>query len=177
MKLVRGGRVIWIDSGLSRHVDVTKEFQGWPASSQMSQLRDDKVYISSWAGYPPMQNAVSEFCANPTEEFLMNRNHLGGTVVVASDRALQHLLQPWSSLLERMVEAAHWNNEQVMWELLACYFPNSISVLDYHRVLFKELSSGFGDLKITNFNFAQSGVQGLAMYWESLALGSPHHTR
>jgi len=169
LKLIRGGFAIWIDAGLSRHVDVTQELSGWPAVEQISQLSQDKIYIASWAGYPPMHGAVQDFCAEPEAEFLLNRNHLSGTVVVASERALVDVFLPWSFMLEQMVEAFHWNNEQVMWELLICFFPNIFSVLDSHGVLFKELSKPFGHIHKVNFDFPHAGMGSFSNFWYRLS--------
>ena len=91
--------------------------------------------------------AVRAFCEAPGANFVKNRNHLSGGVVIAADGALDVIVPAWTHALERMVATRTWNNEQVLWELLMCFFPQRLGILDYRKVLFEELAAGHGSLK------------------------------
>lgn len=142
-----GGPLVWVDAGLFRHVSKTPQPSGWPAESQLKYLSPGRIYLGSWAGYPPMASAVRAFCEAPGANFVKNRNHLSGGVVIAADGALDVIVPAWTHALERMVATRTWNNEQVLWELLMCFFPQRLGILDYRKVLFEELAAGHGSLK------------------------------
>lgn len=160
---------VWVDAGLSRHERMGSI--AWPASSQLSQFDQSKLYVSSWGGYKSMKEEIIEFCANPQGQFYMNRNHLSAGVIVAGRIAIRDILPIWRQTLKNMVKYTLWNNEQVVFELLKCFYPNSIGILDARHVLYHELSAGFGALPFEidrALDVALADGPKLASFWANM---------
>ena len=128
---------VWVDAGLGRHVSIPST--RWPDERVLSALPSGKLHIGTWDGYKPIGKELSHFCKRPAAELRVNRNHLSGTVIVAGKDALPALLPVWRLALEGMIRTGQWNNEQVLLELLACFFPDRIAFIESRGVLFKQL--------------------------------------
>ena len=135
---------VWVDGGIGRHVVIPST--PWPDEGQMQQLSERHLHVGTWDGYGPIAEELHRFCQDPGQQFLANRNHLTGGVVVAPSAALKIIVPAWQFLLEEMIEKQRWNNEQVMFELLACHFPGHIAILETRGVLFRSLEAGAGAL-------------------------------
>eukprot|EP00961_Rhodomonas_salina_P164294 2213155-Rhodomonas_salina.1 len=163
----RGRPLIWIDAGLGRHVNLQGS-QLWPSREQLAQLDDKRIYLSSRPGYGPMRGELGTFCAEPRAQFVRNRNHLAGTTMVVSESALAAIFPVWTFMLEQMVAETRWNNDQVMWELLMCFFPDKFGVLDSARTLFAELRKGFGSISKLDLPQQQGGPQAFCRHWGAI---------
>ena len=130
---------IWADGGLARHVRIPTS--RWPGQAQLDAL-PPKIHIGSWAGYRPVGQEVRRFCKDPAATFRINRNHLSGTLLVVPSAALRGILPVWRQALEGMIQTSQWNNEQVMFELLACFLPDRIGFIESRGVLFRQLAEG-----------------------------------
>jgi len=133
-ELFQSDWLIWVDAGLSRHVDHFGNLP-WPNVRALSELQPTSIYVNSWDGYGDAKDAWSVWCKNPRASFQENRNLLSGTVIFSSKEALLRVLPLWTAVFEKMAQLkTPWNNEQVVFSLLGCTYPDLVGVFDKRSV-------------------------------------------
>lgn len=163
-----GDWFIWIDAGLSRHVDHFGD-EPWPTLESITSLHTSSVYVSSWNGYGEATDAWIEWCKSPAKSFRENRNLLAGTVIFASKQALPKLLPLWSFIFEKLaLPTSPWNNEQVVFSLIGCALPNLVGVIDSRSlpVLWKTMQAHKGIANISRVPMDDSFANALCDPWQ-----------
>jgi len=165
-----GDWFVWIDAGLSRHID---DFGNdpWPSDESITSLPTSSVYVSSWNGYGEATDAWKSWCNNPAESFKKNRNLLAGGVMFATKHSLARFLPVWTSIFEKMsMPGSPWNNEQVVLSLIGCALPDLLGVLDTRSmpVLWRTMQARKAIANISRLPAGDSALSALCAPWIGL---------
>ena len=144
---------MWIDAGLVRHVEVP--FQLGP-TRQLQLLSSKHLHVGTWAATSHRRGDPSLLrAARP--QFVVNRNHLTGTVVVAQALPSELCCRPgiisWS-------KCSRWEVEQRAGyaRIAGVLHAGEIAIIDTRGVLFRSIGWQGGAVTPSRRNAESSSI-------------------